>query len=213
LRKLLWTLLLAVPAEASARQESSPSPLLRPGQVDFRLDVAALGLLTSLEGGAVLGLGVLPLGPGTLAMGSEVRASVCALACWVPRLFQEEATARWEGSLLGRLAYHVPLDNRNYRQVDTYAVLLAGVTESRVSVSAPGYRYEGQGRGPSFGLGVGGHYLPSPRFFIGAEARLRVAWGDHALALTRGAYEFRPEDRRWSRFGVNTVFFVGIRLF
>jgi hypothetical protein len=159
-------------------------------------------------------LGVLPIGPGTLSIGAELGINQCALACWVPNLFTERDVSRGDIHVLGRLGFHFTLADRNYRQVDLYGVLLAGVMEARTTLTAPDYRYEGRDRAPAFGVGLGGNYFPSAssRFFVGGEARLRFSAGAYDLTPTRGTYEPTQDDRRWVRLGLSTAFFAGVRL-
>jgi hypothetical protein len=160
-------------------------------------------------------LGVLPIGPGTLSLGAELSVNQCALACWVPNHFSERDTSRRDFYAFARLGYHFTSEDRNYRKVDLYGFLLLGGMETRTTLSDPGYRYEGRGRSPAFGLGIGGNYFPTAgsRFFVGGEARVRFGTGSYALSLTQGAYEFTEDDRRWTRLGLSTAFFVGARLF
>ncbi|HYO67967.1 MAG TPA: hypothetical protein VEU33_18010 [Archangium sp.] len=212
-RKLLLLGGLAVaPCLASAQE--LPRPLMRPGNVDLRVEAAASLLPLSVEAGATVDVGVLPISTGMLSLGAELDANLCALACWVPNLISERDTSRWDLSAVGRLGYHFTLANRNYSRVDLFGVLLGGVLQPRTTVTAPGYRFEGRGRGAVLGLGLGGNYFPSAsRFFLGFEARLRFSTGTYALTLTRGTYDFTDEDRRWLRLGLSTAFFVGVRLF
>ncbi|WP_375771457.1 hypothetical protein NR798_11295 [Archangium gephyra] len=202
-------------ASGRAEAQEQPRPLLRPGNVDLRAEGAASLLPLSVEAGATVEVGVLPIATGTLSLGAELSANLCALACWVPNLFLVQDTSRWDLSAVGRLGYHFTLANRNYSKVDLFGVLLGGVIQPRTTVTSPSYRFEGRGQGAVLGLGVGGNYFPSPssRFFLGGEARLRLSTGTYALTLTRGTYDFSEEDRRWLRFGLSTAFFVGVRLF
>jgi hypothetical protein len=212
LKRLLLGWLVVAPGAAGAQELSRP--LLRPGNVDLRVEGAASLLPLSLEAGATVEAGVLPLATGTLSLGAELSANLCALACWVPNLFSERDTSRWDLSAVGRLGYHFTVANRNYSRMDLFGVLLGGVLEPRTTVTAPGYRFEGRGRGAVLGLGMGGNYFPSSsRFFLGFEARLRFSTGAYALTLTRGTYGFTDDDRRWLRLGLSTAFFVGLRLF
>ncbi|OJT18320.1 hypothetical protein BO221_40235 [Archangium sp. Cb G35] len=212
-----WNLLLLgwlAMAPGVAGAEELPRPLLRPGNVDLRVEGAASILPLSLEAGATVEAGVLPIATGTLSLGAELGANLCALACWVPNLFSERDTSRWDLSVVGRLGYHFTVANRNYSRMDLFGVLLGGIFEPHTTVTAPGYRFEGRGRGVILGLGMGGNYFPSAsRFFLGFEARLRFSTGTYALTLTRGTYDFTEEDRRWLQFGLSTAFFVGVRLF
>ena len=192
-RNLLLLAWLAV-ASGGAEAQEQPRPLLRPGNVDLRVEGAA---------------SLLPL-----SLGAALSANLCALACWVPNLFLARDTSRWDLSATGRLGYHFTLANRNYSKVDLFGVLLGGVIQPRTTVSAPSYRFEGRGQGAVLGLGVGGNFFPSAsRFFLGGEARLRFSTGTYELTLTRGTYDFTEEERRWVRLGLSTAFFVGVRLF
>ncbi len=220
-----WSLLLlgwlaAAPAwaedpEPPTAPPTEPRPLMRWGNLDLRLEGAASLLPLSVEAGAAVDLGVLPLGPGTLSLGAELSVNQCALACWVPNLFSERDTSRRDFYAFGRLGYHFTLADRNYRKVDLHGFLLLGGMETRTTRSTPDYDYEARDRSPAFGLGIGGNYFPTvgSRFFVGGEARVRFGTGAHALRLTRGTYEFTEDDRRWTRLGLSTAFFVGIRLF
>ena len=200
-------------AHGAAEAQERPPPLLRPGNVDLRLEGAASLLPLSLEAGATVEVGVLPIATGTLSLGAELGGNLCALACWVPNLFLERDTSRWDLSAVGRLGYHFTLANRNYSRADLFGFVLGGVMEPRSTVTAPAYRFEGRGRGAFLGLGLGGNYFPSSRFFVGGEARLRFSTGTYALTLTQGTYEFTDDERRWIRLGLSTAFFVGVRLF
>jgi hypothetical protein len=212
-RNLLLLGGLAVSPGVASAQEL-PRPLLRPGNVDLRIEAAASLLPLSVEAGATVEAGVLPIATGTLSLGAEFGANLCALACWVPNLFFERDTSRWDLSAVGRLGYHFTVANRNYSRVDLFGVLLGGLIEPHTTVTAPGYRFEGRGRGAVLGLGMGGNYFPSAsRFFLGFEARLRFSTGTYALTLTRGTYDFTDADRRWLQLGLSTAFFVGVRLF
>jgi hypothetical protein len=214
LRALLLLAGLGV-APGAAEAQEQPRPLLRPGKLDLRVEGAASVLPLSVEAGATVEVGVLPIATGTLSLGAELSANLCALACWVPNLVFERDTSRWDLSTTGRLGYHFTLADRNYSKVGLFGVLLGGVSHPRTTVTGPGYRFEGRGRGAVLGLGVGGNYFPSAssRFFLGGEARLRFSTGTYALTLTQGAYDFTEDDRRWLRFGLSTAFFVGVRLF
>ncbi|MCY1075272.1 hypothetical protein [Archangium lansingense] len=201
-------------ASGGAAAQERPPPLLRPGNVDLRVEGAASLLPLSLEAGATVDVGVLPLATGTLSLGAELSGNLCALACWVPNLFLDRDTSRWELSAVGRLGYHFTLANRNYSKVDLFGVLLGGVLEPHTTVTTPAYRFEGRGRGPVFGLGIGGNYFPSSsRLFVGGEARLRFSTGAYEFTLSRGTHEFTDDERRWVRLGLSTAFFVGVRLF
>ncbi|HEX8824089.1 MAG TPA: hypothetical protein VF794_29485 [Archangium sp.] len=206
-----WSLALL----AASGVSEEPRPLMRPGNLDLRLDGAASLLPLSLEAGATLEVGVLPIGPGTLSLGAEASVNQCALACWVPNLFSERDVSRRDFYAVGRLGYHFTVADRNYRKVDLYGFLLAGAMEVHTSQTAPDYRYEGRSRSPAFGLGIGGNSFPTAgsRFFLGGEARVRFGTGAFDLTLTRGAYDFTEKDRRWLRLGLSTAFFVGVRLF
>lgn len=208
---LLAVLLLS--GMAATPEDSEPHPLLHPGGVDLRVEGAVSLPLLYVQTGATVDVGVLPLGPGTLALGVELGFNLCATACWVPNLVLERHVSRYDLSALGRLGYHFTVDDRNYRRVDFHGVLAGGVMEARTTFTGPDYRVEGRGRGPSVSLGLGGNYFPRSRFFVGAEVQLHFATGLYALDVTRGTYVPTDEDRRWIQLGLGSTFFLGFRLF
>ncbi|MFL5354858.1 hypothetical protein [Archangium sp.] len=212
LRRLLLVGGLAA-APAMAQEAPEPSRLMRPGHLDLRLE-GGLGFLPPAgEAGASTELGVVTIGPGTLSAGAQLGFRQCLLACSVSSVLAQQRVSNLDLYALGRLGYHFSLEGKNQDRVDLYGVLLGGVMEARTTRSAPEFRYEGRGRGPAVGVGVGGSYFLSSRFFVGAEARLRFATGSYALTLTRGTYTFTPDDSHWVRLGPSTVLFAGARLF
>lgn len=200
-------------APALAQEAPEPPRLMRPGHLDLRVEGGLDFLPPSAEAGALTELGVVTIGPGTLSAGAQLGFRDCLIACSVSSVLAQQRVSTLDLYALGRLSYHFSLEGRNQDKVDLYGVLLGGVMEARIIRRAPEFRYEGRGRGPAVGVGVGGSYFLSPRFFVGGEARLRFATGSYALALTRGSYAFAPEDSRWTRLGPSTVFFAGARFF
>ncbi len=211
---LLGGLLLVAPCAAWAQGEAEvPRFLLRPGGVDLRASVSAQGLLSSVEAGVAAEVGVVPLGAATLSLGAEAGGSRCLLSCVVEDVGTEQRTSRWGLSLLGRLGYHFSWEDRNYRRVDLSAVLLAGVRDSWVGVSTPEREEVRRNRAPEVGLGVGGSYFPTERVFVGAEARLRVVLREpEPLRLRLGPLDFGEAPGWLGLLGLQTVFFVGLRL-
>ncbi|PTL79131.1 hypothetical protein [Vitiosangium sp. GDMCC 1.1324] len=197
------------PATAVTR----PSSLPRPGSLDLRIAGGAAFLPPSVEAGASAELGVLPIGSGTLSAGAELSINQCLLACSATDLFSQREVSNRDLYVLGRVGYHFALPVRNKRTVDLSGFLLAGMMEAHTTVTAPDERYEGRGRGPAFGLGMGGNYFLSPRFFVGGEARLRFGAGSYTFTVSRGSPAFTREDHHWVRPGLGTVIFAGVRLF
>jgi hypothetical protein len=194
-------------------QAQDTSRLMRPGHLDVHAEGGLSFIPPSFEAGASTELGVAAVGPGTLSVGAQLGLRQCLLACSLSGLLAQQRVSHRDVHALGRLGYHFTLEGKGQEKVDLYGVLLGGVMEARTTLRAPEYRYEGRGRGPAFGLGVGGNYFLSSRFFVGCEARLRLAFGAYDLTLTRGSYTFTEEDRHWARLGLGTVLFAGARLF
>lgn len=202
------------PAEPAPSTGSPRFPSLpRPGNLDLRAAGGASFLPPSVEAGASAELGVLPLGAGTLSAGAELSINQCLLACSAADLFSKREVSSRDLYVLGRVGYHVALPIRNERTVDLSGFLLAGMMEASTRVTAPDERYEGRGRGPAFGLGMGANHFLSPRFFVGGEARLRFGAGSYDFTVTRGSPAFTLEEHRWVRPGFGTVIFAGVRLF
>lgn len=213
MRRLLWALGWLTAAPALAQEAPEPPRLMHPGQLDLRVEGGLDFLPPSAEAAASTELGVVTLGPGTLSAGAQLGFRQCLIACSVSSVLARQRVSNLDLYALGRLGYHFRLEGGNQDKVDLYGVLLGGVMEARTLRVTPEFRYEGRGRGPAVGVGVGGSYFLSSRFFVGGEARLRFATGTYALSLTRGTYAFSPEDSHWVRLGPSTVLFAGARLF
>lgn len=198
---------------AASVQAREVSPGMRPGQLDLRAGGGLSLFAPSVEAGATLEGGVLALGPGTLSVGAQLDLQQCLLACSLPGLLAAQQVTLQDVYALGRLGYHVRLEGRSRGPVDLYGVLLGGVVRARTVRVTPDYHLEGRGRAPAMGVGLGGNYFLSERFFVGGEARLRFATGTYELSLTQGSYAFTPEDRHWLRLAPSTVLFAGVRLF
>ncbi|ATB34857.1 hypothetical protein CYFUS_000264 [Cystobacter fuscus] len=209
-RGLLLGCLAVAPTSVLAQE---PSRLMRPGQLDVHAEGGLSFIPPSFEAGASTDVGVVGLGPGTLSVGAQLGLRQCLLACALSGVLAQERISTRDVHVLGRLGFHFTWPGKSQGTVDLQVVLLGGVMEARILRDAPEFRYEGRGRGLAFGLGVGGNYFLSPRFFVGCEARLRFASGLYDLSLARGSYVFTPEDRQWVRLGLGTVLFAGVRLF
>jgi hypothetical protein len=200
-----------VAARARARTPET-ARWLRPGQLELHVEGGLSLLAPSLEAGAGGEVGVLAVGPGTLSLGTQLDLRQCLLACSLSGLLAGQSVSTRDVSVLGRLGYHVRLEGPGRGPVDVYGVLLGGVMEARTFQVSPEAHVEGRGRGPAFGLGLGGHAFLSEHFFLGGEARLRFASGVYALSVTQGAHVFTEEETHWLRLGPETVLFVGVRL-
>lgn len=205
------SLVLAVLLTTSGKGWAREIP--RPGNLDLRVEGGLSFIPPALEAGASADLGVVSLGPGMLSAGAQLGVRQCLFACSLSDLFSQRFVTNRDVYALGRLGYHFTPPQQRDSRVDLQGILFAGVMEARTTVSTANYRYEGRGRGPAFGLGLGGNYFLSSRFFVGGEARLRFATGTYSLTLTEGTYAFTSEDSHWLRLDLSTVLFAGARLF
>jgi hypothetical protein len=204
-------------APAAPEAPAPPSRWLQgPGDLDVRLHLDGDILLAFAELGAAADFGVLPLGPGALAVGAEFSAGMCLTACGLIGLLTGIDVSSRFYSPHARLTYHFLPPHQKLDALDIYGLLLAGVTVSTQALSGSaqgvGFRYTGTGTGPSVGLGVGAKRFFKERLFLGGEARLRYARGEYHYSEEVAGISFEGVDPNWSQTGLTLLFFGGVRL-
>jgi hypothetical protein len=212
-------------AEEAAEQvqpavETAPTPpsrLLQPMNVDLRLSGDTNLFLLYVDAGLGVDVGLLPMGPGTLAVGGELNAGTCLVFCLV--LNGLTGFSWWDRYLnpMGRVSFHFQPPAKQARQlekVDLYAVVMAGpVLIERGAESADrSVSFVGTDTSLAVGLGVGANYFLSGPLFVGGELRARYAAGRYAWTVRAGQYQLSDSESTWSLSGVNLRFFAGLRL-
>ncbi|ADO70668.1 uncharacterized protein STAUR_2876 [Stigmatella aurantiaca DW4/3-1] len=161
-------------------------------------------------------VGLVPLGPGVLAVGGEFNAGICLTACGLVGLVTGIDISDHFYSPHVRLSYHwLPPAMKNAGTLELDGLLLVGVTFSTQTVSGDiegvDFHYKGTGTGPSVGLGVGLKKFVKERLFLGIEARLRYAQGEDEYSERVGDDEFSGVDQDWSQTGLSLLVFGGVR--
>lgn len=173
-------------------------------------------LLAFVELGVAADLGLIPAGPGTVALGAELSGGICLTACGLIGLVTGISVSDRFISPHARLTYHFLPPNQKLEGVDLYGLVLAGVTVSNQKVSGTienvDFNFTGTGVGPSIGLGLGAKKFVKERLFIGGEARLRYARGDYHYSEQVENITFLGVDPDWSQTGLSLLVFGGIRI-
>lgn len=187
------------------------------GDIDARAMLNSDILLAFVNLGVAVDVGVLPLGPGVLAIGGEFEAGACVSVC----LLANAATG-WSWSHMfysphARASYHLlPGNSAGLEKVDLYGLALVGatLTTTRVAGASSGTDFEvvGSDVGPSVGVGLGGKYFFSDNLFFGAEGRLRYSAGQYTYTARAGNVSLSDSQSTWSLSGFNVQLFAGLRL-
>jgi hypothetical protein len=209
--------LLLVAASPPAEGEAEAlNRLMEPGDVDVRAIGGTNILLLNVNFGLLAEVGLLRLGPGTLAIGAEFDAGYCATVCGLIDFLTGLEHGQQYYFQLGRLAYHFPLQpNPTLKNIDLYAVVLAGAAYSRMGAKdASGTQvYSGEGFSPSVGIGAGIVYFLGAHPYLGFELRARYAQGDYQITFKEESYTFQdPLETRWYASGLNWMLFLGVRI-
>lgn len=205
----------AAPEPAAAPRAPAPSGLQGAGDLDARLQLDGDILLSFVELGVAADFGLLPVGPGSLALGAELGGGICLTACGLIGLVTGLDVSDKFISTHARLTYHFLPPNQKLEGVDIYGLLLAGAIVSRQTVSGTvqgvNFDFKGTGVGPSLGLGLGAKKFFKERVFFGGEARLRYARGDYNYSEEVGNVTIIGVDPDWSQTGLSLLFFAGMR--
>lgn len=224
---------LAVVGTSAAFAE--PTQVEAPGRFDAFAFADSHMLLSFAGGGAGLDARVVQLGPGNLLLGLETSAGTCVTSC--PRDVQDlyapevgggapltetdsELPPRIHSLLLtshARVGYL--LGDAPGSRWNVYGTLLLGATYARTtrdggvtSTGAPAPRVERTGMAPSFGVALGARYFPTARFFMGGEARARVANGVYEDRFAEGQTGVVRPPSDWSNSGPTLLLMMGVRL-
>jgi hypothetical protein len=226
---LSLAMLLAAPlaraqeSEASASDGAAPENrrgrIQAPGQIDVQANFNADVLLIFANAGVGVDVGVLPLGPGVLALGGELEAGACITLCLGFKLATGWDLSTRYLSPHARVTYHFapPGNSPSLQKLDVYGLAFAGITYSTASVGGTvgNDRFETRGTdlGPSLGVGAGAKYflMEDSGLFVGAEGRVRWAAGTYTWTASYGNVSISDSQSHWSLSGLNVQLFGGIR--
>jgi hypothetical protein len=184
-------------------------------QLDFRGTLNADVLLAYIGLGASADLGLVPAGPGTLAVGAGFEYDFCGSVCW---LFSAATPIDFSHRQIwpqARASYHLGL--KSARHLDLYPFVGLGpvFARSEISVDNGAARYVGTDTSIGVNFGAGANLFVAGPVFVGGEARIRYAAGDYNYRLESGdgtrTYD-RGSVETWSLAGVDVLLAVGVRL-
>ncbi len=247
--RALYLLLLALPALAQSTPPAPPPPLpesstsapvvttdetaktsvLKPLHVDarFSADADILLIYVNLSLGADVGL--IPAGPGTLAVGGAFELGFCGSACLALSALLSSAFNKPTGYGQqfyyphARLSYHLDLpavmkgsssaNNRTLEKLDLYGLLFGGPVFTHLGLATNDNQLIIEGNDVSFGIGggIGANYFFTEHFFVGAEAAARYARGTYTWRAVAGSYQLSATEASWSASGLGVRFAVGAR--
>ncbi len=190
----------------------SGSRPIQPFELDVRGTLSTDILLIYVGVGASADLGLIPAGPGTLAVGAGFEYDFCGSVCWFFSAVTPFSFSQNQIAPSVRASYHLDLKTKN---LDFYPLLFGGPVFARASIEFDdgSASYVATDTGFQIGAGAGINYFVTERFFLGAEARLRYAKGSYSYELRSG--NGRTFDKgngdSWSLTGLNIVFAAGYR--
>ena len=193
---------------------------MRPGHLDLRANFNADILLAFVNAGVSVDVGLLPLGPGVLAVGGELEAGACVTFCLGFKLLTGWDLSTRYLSPHARLTYHFtpPAKSPSLQKVDFYGLAFGGITYNTAGLSGDAgndrFEYSGADIGPSLGVGAGAKYFfkEDSGLFLGAEGRLRWSAGTYAWTARYGSVAISDTQSFWSLSGFNIQLFGGLRI-
>jgi hypothetical protein len=221
---------LPPPASATA-PPSAPSPApapppqpeeegkdgrpLPPLHVDVRGTLNTDVLLAYVAAGVNADLGLIPVGPGTIAVGAAFEYAFCGSVCWLFSAVTPLEFSQRQISPQARAGYHLAL--KGAKNLDVYPFVSVGPVFARAEISVDNglARYVGTDTGIGVALGAGISYFVAGPLFLGGEGRIRYAAGEYTYKLESGdgsrTYDKGSVDS-WSLTGIDILLAIGVRV-
>jgi hypothetical protein len=202
--------------DAAATELDPGMSVMKPGNIDVRGMIETDILLVYVNLGGVAELGLIPLGPGTLAVGAEVDYGFCGSICWVVSGLTEINIGERYFTPMARASYHFTIPALKIaHKLDLFGSLGVGLTFASVNLDADDNSFTSSASSTAFTIapGVGVNYFANPNFFVGGELRYRVASGTYEYRVTSGntSYVYGEEEQQWSLTGLGINLFLGYR--
>lgn len=203
------------PAAPAVEPPAEETAGLRPMHLDFRGTINADVLLAYIGLGLSADLGLVPVGPGTLAVGAGFEYDFCGSVCWffsavTPLDFSHRQI--WPQA---RASYHLGLKSAKHLDLYPFVGLGPVFARSEISVDSGAARYVGTDTSIGVNFGAGASLFVAGPVFVGGEARIRYAAGDYNYRLESGdgtrTYD-RGSVETWSLTGIDVLVAVGVRL-
>ena len=188
---------------------------LQPRRLDIRATINADVLLAYIGLGASADLGLVPAGPGTIAVGAGFEYDFCGSVCW---LFSAVTPIDFSHRQIwpqARASYHLGLKSAKHLDLYPFVGLGPVFARSEISVDNGAARYVGTDTSIGVNFGAGLNLFVAGPLFLGAEGRIRYAAGDYEYRLESGdgtrTYD-RGSVETWSLAGVDVLVAIGVRL-
>ncbi|MBX3205838.1 MAG: hypothetical protein KF764_12265, partial [Labilithrix sp.] len=195
--------------------DDKPTGELKPMHVDLRATINADVLLAYIGLGASADLGLVPAGPGTIAVGAGFEYDFCGSVCWLFSALTPLDFSHRQIWPQARASYHLGV--KSAKNLDVYPFVGVGpvFARSQISVDNGAARYVGTDTSIGVNFGGGINFFIAGPVFLGGEARIRYAAGDYEYKLESGDGS-RTFDRgsvdTWSLTGVDVLVALGVRL-
>lgn len=220
---LVCSTALAETTENTGLDEKPKTALMTPVHVDAKLALDTDILLVYINLGLAGDVGLVPIGPGTLAVGGGIDVGFCGSFCWLLSGLLTSAlgtpSSYWQRHVFPnvRVSYHIKLptsSSANANKVNVYALLFGGPLFTSLGLGSNDRRVLIEGNDTSIGIGAGGgaQYFFTERFFVGAEVSLRYARGRYQWRLVAGNYMLSAQEESWDLSGFNIRLMAGIRI-
>ena len=201
------------PQPAPTAAPPSGSRPLQPFEVDLRGTASTDILLIYVGLGANADIGLVPAGPGTIAVGAGFEYDFCGSVCWFFSAVTPFSFGQYQIAPSVRASYHLDLKKKN---LDFYPLIFGGPVFARAHIDFDdgSASYVATDTGFQIGAGAGLNYFVTDRIFVGLEARFRYAKGTYAYELRSGNDRVfdRGSGSSWSLTGLNVMFAFGYRL-
>jgi hypothetical protein len=188
---------------------------LRSKRFDVRAALNADTFLAYLGVGLSADMGLVSVGPGTLAVGAGFEYDFCGAVCWDFSASTPLDFGQRHVSLQGRASYHLGFERA--KNLDFYPFVGVGpiFARSEVTVENGLARYVGTNTGLGVNFGAGVNLFVFGPVFVGGEARIRWGAGDYDYRLESGdgsiAFD-RASVSSWTLAGLDVLFAAGVRL-
>ena len=184
-------------------------------QLDLRATFNTDIVLAYIGVGISGDLGLIPIGPGTLAVGAGMEYDACGTVCWLFSALTPLEFSHRQVWPQGRASYHLGL--KSAKKLDLYPFVGVGPVFARSEIAVDNGLARYVGTDTSIGVSFGGGlnlFVAGP-LFIGAEARIRYAAGDYTYKLESGdgtrTYD-KGSVETWSLTGLDAMLAIGVRV-
>lgn len=205
--------------EPAADAPADDASVMKLGNIDVRGMIDTDIFLIAPQIGVMAELGLVPAGPGTLAVGAEIDYGFCGSACWLVSGLTAIDIGESYFTPMVRASYHFAIPAlKKADKLDLFASLGVGLTFAGAHVTADdgSFGARASSTGLAIAPGVGVNYFANEHFFLGGELRYRIASGEYTFTFTEGStnttYQFSDDEQYWNNSGLGVNLFLGWRI-